>query len=127
MERQELAGAEGCGVRSGGGCGKGVGSGIGAPFKLASLHLLCLTSVCQRAPVSKGIESGAKMRIAVAILFFVGVFGFPSGQENLPTNHAVTPTVGLEIGQQPPAFPLSDHFGPEHSNTPFKVSTVPVL
>ena len=104
-----------------------MGSGIGATFKLASLHLLCLTSVCQRAPVSKGIESGAKMRIAVAILFFVGVFGFPSGQENLPTNHAVTPTVGLEIGQQAPAFALSDQFGREQFNETLKGSKGTVL
>jgi cytochrome oxidase Cu insertion factor (SCO1/SenC/PrrC family) len=80
-----------------------------------------------RALVSNETESGARMRIAVAIIFFVGLFGLSSGQENPPTNHAVPPSVGLEIGQPAPAFALSDQFGHEQSNETLKGSKGIVL
>lgn len=67
------------------------------------------------------------MKIVVGILFLVGVFGFSSGQENAPTNHAVSPSVGLEIGQQAPAFALTDQFGREQSNETLKGSKGTVL
>lgn len=67
------------------------------------------------------------MKIVVGILFLVGVFGFSSGQENAPTNHAVPPSVGLEIGQQAPAFALTDQFGREQSNETLKGSKGTVL
>jgi len=44
------------------------------------------------------------MKIAVAILFFLGILGLSSGQESAPTNQAIAPFVGLEVGQQSPAF-----------------------
>ena len=62
------------------------------------------------------------MRIAVAILFFVGLFTPSSGQENPPSNHAVPPSVGLEIGHPAPAFALPDQFGGEQSNETLKGS-----
>jgi hypothetical protein len=67
------------------------------------------------------------MRIAVAILFFVGLFGLSNGQENPPANHAVPPSVGLEVGQQAPAFALSDQFGQEQSIETLKGSKGTVL
>src|SRR6267378_1111622 len=84
--------------------------GCGEPglldFRISILDLLCLASLCRRAPASNETESGAKMKIAVAILFFAGLFGLSSGQEGPPTNRAVPPPVGLEIGQPAPAFAL---------------------
>jgi len=60
------------------------------------------------------------MKFAVALLFFVGLFGLSGGQENPPTNQAAPPSVGLEIGQLAPAFALSDQFGHEQSNQTLK-------
>ena len=67
------------------------------------------------------------MKIAVSILFFVGVFGLPSGQENPSANHVVPPSVGLKIGQQAPAFALRDQFGYERSDQTLKGSKGTVL
>jgi len=80
-----------------------------------------------RARASNETELGAKMKIAAGILFFVGVFGLSSGQENPPTNRAIPPSVGLEIGHQAPAFALSDQFGHEQSNETLKGSKGTVL
>jgi hypothetical protein len=62
------------------------------------------------------IRFGANMKIGVCILFLAGLFALPSRQENPLTNHAIAPSVGLEIGQQAPAFALSDQFGHKQSN-----------
>lgn len=67
------------------------------------------------------------MRIAVAILFFVGLFTLSSGQDNPPTDHAVPPSVGLEVGQPAPAFVLFDQFGHEQSNETLKGSKGTIL
>jgi hypothetical protein len=62
------------------------------------------------------------MKIAVAILSFIGIFGLSSGQESVPTNQAIAPSVGLEVGQQAPAFALSDQFGHQRPNETLKGS-----
>jgi hypothetical protein len=62
------------------------------------------------------IRFGANMKIGVFILFLAGLFALPSRQENPRTNHAIAPSVGLEIGQQAPTFALSDQFGHKQSN-----------
>jgi hypothetical protein len=67
------------------------------------------------------------MKIAVGILFFAGVLGQSSGQENLPGNRAASPAVGLEVGQQAPAFGLPDQFGHAQSNETLKGSKGTVL
>jgi hypothetical protein len=67
------------------------------------------------------------MKIVVGILFLARVFGLSSGQENAPTNHAVPPSVGLEIGQRAPAFALTDQFGHEQSNETLRASKGTVL
>jgi hypothetical protein len=67
------------------------------------------------------------MRTIVAVLFLVGLCAFASGQVTGPTNQTVPPTVGLEIGQQAPAFALPDQFGQEHSNETLKGSRGTVL
>ncbi len=67
------------------------------------------------------------MKIAVAMLFFVGVLGLPGGQENPTANHAVAPSVGLEVGQQVPAFVLPDQFGREQSDETLKGSKGTVI
>ena len=67
------------------------------------------------------------MKIGVAVLFLAGLSAVASGQENTSTNHALAPSVGLEIGQQAPAFALRDQFGHEHSNQTLKGSKGTVL
>jgi len=67
------------------------------------------------------------MKIAVGILFFVGILGLSSRQENPSANHAVPPSVGLEIDQQAPAFALPDQFGHEQSNETLKGSKGTVI
>ena len=67
------------------------------------------------------------MKIGVAILFFVGLFAVASGQENPSSSHAAAPAVGLEIGQQAPAFTLPDQFGHVQSNETLKGSKGTVL
>ena len=56
------------------------------------------------------------MKITVAALFLAGLYAPASAQENVPTNQALAPSVGLEIGQQAPTFALPDQFGHEHTN-----------
>jgi cytochrome oxidase Cu insertion factor (SCO1/SenC/PrrC family) len=77
--------------------------------------------------VRNEIDTGAKMRLGAAILFFLGLLAVPSGQENPGTNHAIVLSVGLEIGQQAPAFTLPDQFGHEQSNETLKGSKGTVL
>jgi len=60
------------------------------------------------------------MKIAVAVLFAVVSSAFASGQENPATSHGSASSVGLEIGQQAPAFALPDQFGHEHTNETLK-------
>jgi len=67
------------------------------------------------------------MKIGVPILFLVGVFAAPSGQENPSGNHAAAPTIGLEIARQAPAFALPDQFGHEQSNETLKGSNGTIL
>jgi hypothetical protein len=62
------------------------------------------------------VEFGEKMKIAIAVLFLAGLYGPASAQEKSPTNYGVSRSVGLEIGQQAPAFTLRDQFGHEYSN-----------
>ena len=60
------------------------------------------------------------MKIGVAVLFLAGLSTVASDQENTSTNHALAPSVGLEIGQQAPIFALPDQFGHEHTNETLK-------
>jgi hypothetical protein len=93
------------------------GEPVSLDFRISVLTSLVL---CRRAAANDETESGAKMKFAVALLFFVGLVGPSSGQENQPTNLAVPPSVGMEIGQPAPAFALSDQFGHEQSNQTLK-------
>ena len=67
------------------------------------------------------------MKIGVGILFVAGLLALRSGQERPSTNQAVAAAVGLETGQQAPAFVLSDQFGHEQSNETLKGSNGTVL
>ena len=67
------------------------------------------------------------MKIAVAILSFIGIFGLSSRQESAPTNQTIAPSVGLEVGQQAPAFALSEQFGRQRPNETLKGSKGTVL
>ena len=67
------------------------------------------------------------MKIAVGILFLVGLTALGSGQNNPAANHAIAPSVGLQIGEQVPAFALHDQFGHESTNETLKGSKGTVL
>lgn len=43
------------------------------------------------------------MKIAIALVFFMGVLPLSSGQEKPPARDGVAPSIGLEIGQLAPA------------------------
>jgi len=66
------------------------------------------------------VESGAKVKIRIAVLISVGFLATASGQESRQTSEAVALPIGLEIGQQAPAFALMDQFGHEQSNKTLK-------
>jgi hypothetical protein len=86
-----------------------------------------LISVLLAQRQSNEIDTGAKMRVGPAILFFLGLLALPRDQENPDANHVRIPSVGLEIGQQAPAFALPDQFGHEQSNETLKGSKGTVL
>jgi cytochrome oxidase Cu insertion factor (SCO1/SenC/PrrC family) len=67
------------------------------------------------------------MKIAVAILCLVGLSALARGQNNPAANHAIAPSVGLQIGGRVPAFALHDQFGHECSNETLKGSKGTVL
>jgi cytochrome oxidase Cu insertion factor (SCO1/SenC/PrrC family) len=67
------------------------------------------------------------MRTIVGVIFLVGLCAFASSHVTGPSNQAVLPTVGLEIGQQAPAFALVDQFGQQHSSETLKGSKGTVL
>jgi len=67
------------------------------------------------------------MKITVAVLFLAGLCVLAGAQENPSTNRTLAPSVGLEIGQEAPAFVLPDQFGHEHSNQTLKGSKGTVL
>jgi hypothetical protein len=66
------------------------------------------------------VESGAKVKIRIAVLISVGFLAAASGQESRQASEAVARPIGLEIGQEAPAFVLMDQFGHEQSNKTLK-------
>ena len=60
------------------------------------------------------------MKIAIAMLFSIGMLALASGQGKPPAVDGVAPTIGLDIGQPAPAFALTDQFGHEQSNQTLK-------
>ena len=67
------------------------------------------------------------MKIAVALLFSIGAVSLVSEQEKPPARDGVGPSIGLDVGQQAPAFALSDQFGYEQSNETLKGSKGTVI
>ena len=67
------------------------------------------------------------MKIAIAMLFSIGVLSLPSGQEKPLARDGVAQSIGLEIGQRAPAFALIDQFGHEQSNKSLKGSKGTVI
>ena len=91
-------------------------------FRISVLRSRALGPLGRHTPASNETRSGAKMKFAVAILFFVGLLDVSSAQENPPTSQTAPPCVGLEIGRPAPAFALIDQFGHEQSNETLKGS-----
>ncbi len=60
------------------------------------------------------------MKTGIAVLISFGLLTLANGQDNRPTGAAVAPPIGLETGQQAPAFALTDQFGHEQSNQTLK-------
>ena len=67
------------------------------------------------------------MRTIVGVVFLVGLCAFANSQVAGPSNQVVLPSVGLQIGQQAPAFAMVDQFGQQHSNETLKGSKGTVL
>ena len=67
------------------------------------------------------------MKIAIAMLFLIGILGLASGQEKPTTSDAAPPGIGLETGQRAPAFALTDQFDHEQSNETLKGSNGTVI
>lgn len=67
------------------------------------------------------------MKITVAILLFTGVFRLAAEQESPSPMSRPAPSIGLEIGQQAPAFALPDEFGQEQTNQTLKGANGTVL
>ena len=67
------------------------------------------------------------MKIAIAMLFSIGMLALASGQEKPPAADGVAPPIGLDIGQPAPAFALTDQFGHEQSNQTLKGSKGTVI
>jgi len=71
--------------------------------------------------------AGANMKIAVAMLFTMGMLALAGGREKPAAANSVAPAIGLEIGQPAPAFSLRDQFGHEQSNQTLKGSKGTVI
>ena len=67
------------------------------------------------------------MKIAIALLLFKAVFGLAAEQESPCTQSRPASSIGLEIGQQAPAFALPDEFGREQTNQTLKGRSGTVL
>jgi len=67
------------------------------------------------------------MKTVVAVLVFTGVFGLAAEQESPSIQSRPAPSIGLEIGQQAPAFALHDEFGREQTNQTLKGASGTVL
>ena len=67
------------------------------------------------------------MKSAIAALVFTGLFGLAVEQESPSTQSRPAPSIGLEIGQQAPAFALPDEFGQEQTNQTLKGANGTVL
>jgi hypothetical protein len=55
------------------------------------------------------------VKTGIAVLISVGLLTFAGGQESRQTSEAVARPIGLEIGEQAPAFAVMDQFGHEQS------------
>jgi len=89
--------------------------------------LLSLFGSTARRNQRDNAKSGAKVKTGIAVLISVGLLTLASGQESRQTGDAVTRPIGLEIGQQAPAFAMMDQFGHEQSDKTLKGSKGTVL
>src|SRR5258705_13986126 len=89
--------------------------------------MFCLTSLCRRPTGKQRNGIWSQNEDCGCHPSFIGIFGLSSGQESAPTNQAIAPSVGLEVGQQAPAFALSDQFGHQRPNETLKGSKGTVL
>jgi hypothetical protein len=56
------------------------------------------------------------MRLALVVLLVCGFLGFGKKQDDPSSKQSVSPTIGLQVGQQAPAFTARDQFGHAASN-----------
>jgi len=68
------------------------------------------------------------MRFASAILVASGLLAFAKAQQPPPGQPpAVSPSIGLQVGEKAPAFTLRDQFGREQSNETLRGANGTVL
>jgi len=70
---------------------------------------------------------GEDMKIGGAILFLSGFLALANAQDHPSGQPAVTPSIGLPVGERGPAFTSSDQFGHEQSNETLRGSNGTVL
>lgn len=56
------------------------------------------------------------MKLGVAILLFCSFLAFSNAQENSSSKPAISPSIGLPVGSNTPAFSFLDQFGHPQSN-----------
>lgn len=67
------------------------------------------------------------MKTGIALLFFAGLLAPANGRQVSTTSDDLAGSIGLDIGQQVPAFVLTDQFGHQQSNDTLKGSKGTVL
>ena len=67
------------------------------------------------------------MKIAIVMLFSIGMLALASEHERPPTADGVAPAIGLDVGQPAPEFALTDQFGNEQSNSTLRGSKGTVI
>jgi hypothetical protein len=67
-----------------------------------------------------------KTKLGAALILFAGLAALAAAQENSPAQLA-SPSIGLAIGEQAPAFTARDQFGHEQSNQSLRGAAGTVL
>lgn len=67
------------------------------------------------------------MKLGAAILLFLGFVVSGNTQGNVSTKQAVSPSIGLQVGQRAPAFTSRDQFGHDQSIETLRGSNGTVL
>jgi len=65
--------------------------------------------------VACNFELRGRMRLVLAVVLVFGFFSLGRAQDDPSSKPAVAPAIGLQVGQQAPAFAARDQFGHDQS------------